>query len=693
MSGVPIPSSDVKADLAPRPTKADSFAWVSRAVVAGVTLMMVVLLGRVAQLQLHPSDALRRQMEPRLSVRPEPKLRGDVTDRVGRVLASTRFGFRIVTDPTQIPEKELDKTIVKLAEAAGLQPDALSERLIRVMDRNRTLAAQDGGSGTVVLAAAGGPEAPPKPKSKPQRYLVLSKLLTDEQAKAVRELKLKGIWLEKQPIREYTGGDQSAPLVGKVGAEAKWTVGLERLLEGQLEGQPGKIDYVRDAAGRPLWLFPGAVQPGTPGKDIKLSIDVEIQRMVWEELDVAVTNQDAAGGRALAMDPATGEILAMVDIVRQPADAVPYPWIDAPKDAKGKPRAAANEPALLPARRYITIKDDPARRIHPALGRNRCIEDVYEPGSTFKPFVWSTIVELKRAGLDEVFDTEGGHWRMPFGRYIEDVTQRPSMTWRDVLVNSSNIGMIKGAARLTPKELHDAVVRFGFGKPTGVGVPGKSFPSEASGLVTALNKWTIYTHSSVPYGHEVAVTPVQMVRAFSAFARNGELAGTLPRLRLTAAGGNLEEGDGVMYRVLPPDVAVLTRNTMAGVVEKMEQGMAQRKEEIPEGGWRYRMFGKSGTAEIPLGKAPDGKKAPRGSKGYFDDQFNSSFIAGAPLEAPRLVVLVVIDDPAHIAGKDRRLRYGSAAAGPVVRRIMERVLTYQGVAPSPKPVDEVPPSR
>jgi cell division protein FtsI/penicillin-binding protein 2 len=424
---------------------------------------------------------------------------------------------------------------------------------------------------------------------------------------------------------------------------------------------------------------PGSVQPAEPGQDVRLSIDLEIQRMGYEELFAAVEAQNAAGGRLVIADPSTGEILAMVDIVRDVPDAVPFPWVVVPP--KGQ-RAAPEPDVLATPRRYITIRPDPDRKRHPALGRNRCVEDIYEPGSTFKPFVWATVVELGRAGLDETFDTEGGRWRMPFGRYIEDVTKRGTMTWREVLINSSNIGMIKGAARLSPQELHDAMARFGFGKRTGVGVLGKGFEGEAAGIVTPVDKWTIYTHTSVPYGHEVSVTPVQMVRAFCAFARQGELAGTLPRLRLTAPEPG--EGEGVVYRVLPSDVATTTRETMVGVVDTMESNMRLRKEPAPEGGWRYRLFGKSGTAEIPLGGAPKGKRAPRGSKGYFEDQFNSSFIAGGPVEDPRLVVLVIIDDPAKRPGLPRSSRYGSAAAGPVVRRIMERVLTYQGVNPSPR---------
>jgi cell division protein FtsI (penicillin-binding protein 3) len=677
-----------------------------------VTLCLLAMLGRVAQLQISPSQQLKDQMEPRVSVKPDPPLRGDIMDRNCRVLAASRFGYRVVIDPVNFPEKNQDAALVNLAEAVGMNTEDVATRILKAIETNRQRAAAQQTRATTPTPPA--PLAPAavgsmirevamstevaqgldddavgadatKPRG-PIRYLPLTGVLSPTQVQAVRDLKLKGVIIEKRPVREYPGGDEVASIIGKVGFEDNGLMGLERLLETSLDGTKGSLRYVRDAGGRPLWMYPGSVQPAVPGRDVRLSIDLEMQRIGNEELNAQVDAQNAAGGRLVIADPSTGEILAMVDVVRDLPDLVPFPWEPAPAKVKGKGAPAKHESkGELPPRRYRTIKEDPARRIHPGLARNRCIEDIYEPGSTFKPFVWSTITELGLVKVDEVIDTEGGRWTMHLGshtRYIEDVTKRATMTWHDVLTNSSNIGMIKGAARLSPAQLHDAVVRFGFGKPTGLGVPGKPFPGEASGIVTRLADWNLYTHTSVPYGHEVSVTPVQMVRAFSAFAREGELAGTLPRLRFTAL--NPGDSEGVIYRVLPEEIALLTRDPMCGVVENMEKGMVARHEPVPEGGWRYRMFGKSGTAEIPLGGAPKDMRSPYPSVGYFPDQFNSSFIAAGPAESPRLVVLVVIDDPGPRPGP-RNLRYGSAAAGPCARRIMERCLTYMGVPPSPQP--------
>ena len=659
---------------------------------------MGVLLGRVAQLQIAPEAPLVEHIEPRTTKRPEPPVRGDILDRRGRVLATTTLGERVVFDPVAFLERtkpeEMDAKIVRLADAMGLPADEVGSWIVWGIERNKARAAalpeprppRDRGRR---VSPAPAPGAPAKPEvaatlvelapKKPVRYLPIGGLLTEEQGRAVATLRISGVMLEKRQRREFVGGSEVASIVGKVGFEDKGLMGAEKLLDNELQGTEGGIRFVRDAKGQPLWIDPGQVRAPVPGKDVRLSIDLELQRIVDEEINRGVTDTNAAGGRIMLVDPATGEVLAMQDIIRDLPEAAEYPWVAVPPPRKrGEPAApAAREPDLLKVqRRFRTVKPDPARQIHAALGRNRVVEDVYEPGSTFKPFIWSTVTDLGLARPEEIVDTEGGHWVTSYGRKIEDVTKRQQMTWAEVLINSSNIGMVRVSERLTYAQMHAAVTRFGFGRPTGMGVPGRPIPGEGAGIVTPLGKWSKYSQTSVAYGHEIAVTPVQMARAFSAFARTGERSGTLPRLRMTAAAE--EEGPGVEYRVLPPQVAQLTRAVLSGVTDNVEAKM-----EKPEGGWRYRIFGKSGTAEIPLGAAPKGFRRPRGSTGYFDNQFNSSFIAGGPLESPRLVVVVVIDDPGPRPGP-RSLRYGSATAGPVARRVLERALTYLGTPQSPQ---------
>jgi cell division protein FtsI (penicillin-binding protein 3) len=688
----------------------------------GLFITFCLLLARVAQLQLNPPEKLKQEMEPRVSVRAELPIRGDLLDRRGRVLSTTRVGYRVVVDPTQL-KQPVDEAIVKLARATGQSEDFVGGRILSRLNENQrraelrkkieplaevegltpTLAALKG----VFSSALGRGEATPleqpveaqareftgnsveseapTPVLKPTRYLPMTRILSDQQVADVRAAKIKGVILERVMIREYPAGPEIAPVVGLVGFGHVGVLGAERMLNKQLAGTPGSVSYIRDARGKPLWIEPGQVKPGEPGADVRLSLDTEMQRLAIQELQRGVTEADAAGGRVMVFDPLTGEILAMADIVRDVPDAKPYPWVEVkPKPApvpgarrgRAAPEPREPTPPPPPPARYVTIYRPPLAADIPAMHRPRCVEDIYEPGSTFKPFVWSTVTELGKARPEEIFDTEGGRWHTPYGRYLEDVTKRATMTWQEVLINSSNIGMVKAADRMSFKQLHDALRRFGFGQRTNVGLTG-----EAAGLVTSMKDWSKYTQTSVAYGHEVAVTPVQMVRAFSAFCRPGKLAGTLPPVRLVAASSEDVRG-AIIERVLPSSIAVLTRDTMRGVAAKVERNLATDASHS-EGGWKYSMFGKSGTAEIPL-TPPPGKnlRRPKGTSGYFDDQYNSSFIAGGPAEDPKLVVLCVIDDPGPGLIRSKR-HYGTYVAGPVVRRVMERSLDYLGVAPSP----------
>jgi cell division protein FtsI (penicillin-binding protein 3) len=678
------------------------------ALAVGSTALLGVMFARVVALQTRPPERLLETVGTRVTLRPEVPVRGDIMDRRGRVLSTTRFASRVVVDPTQLERSKLeslrkplslDKIIIDLAAATGSSPADLGPTLAQAHienDRRREIlnAAAEVPTDTPVsdeplpepptflVAEAGGTlvELPQsrlaegeltvdtgKPK-KVIRYLPLTGVLSNAQADAVRALSIPGVTLERVPVREYPGGSTVAPLVGRLGVDANGTVGAEKLLAERLEGDPGRIRFVRDAAGRPLWIGAGDVTPAQHGEDVRLSIDLEIQRIAQEELFRGVNDTEAAGGRCVVLDPHTGEVLAMVDVLRPVPEAVDYPFV--PIGNKPTP----GSPEYVPERRYKVIKDDKNRAIHPALGRNRCVESVYEPGSTFKAFVWAAVTELGKVRPADVLDTENGYWITGYGREIKDVKARASQTWTDVLINSSNIGMGKGAERLSFAQLHAAVRRFGFGSKTGIGLPG-----ESAGLVTSLGNWKITSQHSVAFGNEVAVTPVQMVRAFSVFARQGDAAGTMPPIRILAGDAPTREGD-VVFRVLPPKIAMLTRDALTHVAENMETSLSNASPE--EKHWRYAMFGKSGTSKIAVGKPPEGKRLPHGVRGYLDKQYTASFLSAGPTESPRIVVLVIIDDPGPKLTHTNRA-YGSLTAGPVNRRIMERTLTYLGVPTSP----------
>jgi cell division protein FtsI/penicillin-binding protein 2 len=617
----------------------------------GVLLLLMVMLGRVVQLQVEPGERLAPFISERITKTRENAPEGDLLDSRGRVVAVSRFGQRVFVDPMEFPNPPGD-AIGALADAVGMQPMEVARRIVPAMEGNAD-----------IIAAHEGDD-PPEETCRLKRYVTLGGVLEDWRIDAVRDLKLNGkpitgVHLEPWPVRVYTAQAVAANLVGIQGADMQGLSGAERMYTPLMQPESGSLKYVRDARGDPMWIFPGGYTPSQRGHDVRLSIDLNVQTIVAEELKRGVADADAAGGRCVVLDPYTGEILAMADYVRPLMDAKDYDWTTPiPKGGNGT--------------RYRIIPKDTQAQIDPSLARNRCVEDVYEPGSTFKAFMWATCLMHGVTNVNEVFPIYGGHWVTPYGRRVDDVHHFDHLKWNEVLVQSSNIGMSQGVARLSFSQARDAIVSLGFGKRAGTGLPG-----ESPGMVTSERDWSKYTQTSVAFGYEVGVTPVQMVRAFSAFCRKGDLAGTIPSVHLTATDYD-GAVNGPQNRVFPADIARITKETLKGVTDGLDERLAKGGETF-----RYEAFGKSGTAQAPLGKAPKGKKRPKGSDGYYGGQYNVSFIAGGPYEDPRIVVLVVVDDPGPELVRNKRY-FGAVVAGPINRRIMERTLSYMGVPASPE---------
>lgn len=608
--------------------RADRVAMV---VCGALLLALAALLGRVAQLQAAPGPRLLSHISERSSVRPESAPRGDILDRRGRVLAASRLAERLFIDPATF-EKPWDESMLRLCEAAALDPVEVGPRLFeRLALSERRVERGEG----------------------PLRYARVTGVLADWQAEAIRALDIRGVHLEHVPVREGPASiAASAALVGRTGPEGDGQLGLERRFEQDLAGVGGALRFVRDATGRPMWIERGGYTPPSTGREVRLSMDLFVQDVLEQELLRAVDEADAAGGRAMVVDPHTGETLAMVDVIRDLGDRV-VAWGKKPREGG-------------PGRRTI-IPPDPARLVHPAAGRARCVTDVFEPGSSFKAFTWSAMTAAGRASPDEELNTGGKEWRTAYGRVVRDTAPRDVQTWRDALVNSSNIAHSMVADRLTHAQLREAVRRFGFGEETGLGMTG-----EREGYVPTAKQWSKYTQTSVSFGQEVSVTTAQLARAFSVFARAGEMAGTLPTLRMIAA--DPARANDIVVRVLPWQVAAQARLAMTEVASRAD---AKMKRLGVEATFRYEMFGKSGTAQVAL----------EGERGYLEDQYISNFVGAAPAHKPALVCVVVIDDPGPEMVSSRRY-FGSDVAAPAVRRILERSLAYMGVAPQNASVAE-----
>ncbi len=655
---------------------------------AGATIALLAVAGRVAQLKAAPGPQLSRYVSDRVGLEQEPSPRGDLLDRRGRALSMSEVGFRVIIDPLAA-ENAMDRVIVELADRLGIRADEIGSPLAAAVERNNEIRAQRAEAGRQrttdthvtlsgrireVFGSAREPRVNTGSTDGPKlrRYLPVGPVIEREIADLIEGSRLPGVLIEKQLVRHYPGGDDVASILGKVGWGHAGLLGAELKLDERLTGADGRIAYVRDSSMNPVLIDSASSSPGERGEDIRLSLDLELQRIAIEELERGMDEADAAGGRLVMLEPLTGEILAMVDLYRDIEGLAEFPWVE-----PGTPKEAW--PALPPEDkrpRYRTLPEDPRREIHPAMGRNRCVEDIYEPGSTFKSFVWASAWQMGLIGEGETLSTRP--YTTPFGRYFEDVTKRDNQDWEHVLIHSSNVGMVKLSERMAHEDLRETVLRFGFGSRTRIGLPG-----EAAGIVTSEENWSDYSHTSVVIGHEVAVTPVQMVRAFGAYARPGELAGTLPHLKLASPSRDELRAEPLV-RVLEPGVALRTRRVLTHVADRMDASMRRRFPDSPEP--RYTLFGKSGTADIavvpPFVTTDDGKRVqmgkPKGAGGYFHEQYCSSFIGGAPFEDPRIVVIAVIDDPGPSRIR-QKAHYGSSVAGPVVRRVVERALPYLGV--------------
>ena len=555
-----------------------------------VTLALSAGFYRVISLKVNTPEKLTSVATRTNSTIIQHATRGALLDRRGRILAGSRVGYKLFVDPSLV--ENIEQLAFELGEKLKLPPAPIERKIL---------------------------------ERKNSQYVVVVNLLEQWQVELIRNSSYDSVKLEPRLVRSYPQGNSIASLIGLVGTEHIGLAGLEHALNHSLDGKSGTLVRLRGRNGATLWVDPEDYYPKVDGKDVQLTIDVVIQEIATNHLRKEVLRCNAGGGRVVVLDPKTGDILAMADILNQREN-------------------------------WTQEVSDPMREIDPRLGRNRCLTDPYEPGSTFKPFVWSLATELGKASVDELLPTPtGSPHKTSFGRIIRDAHYYGPSTWKKVLIKSLNSGMAIVAERLSNDEMRNGITGFGFGTPTYLGLAG-----ETSGIMTTSKNWSEYTQTSVAMGHEIAVTPVQMVQGFCAFARDG----SLPQLRLIA---KTEKSVPIVKQAITPEIARTTRSIL-GLVMTEGTGMNSQSD-------LYDLFGKSGTAQLPLA---DGK-------GYFEDRYTASFIAGAPLENPAIVVICVIDDP------DKKIaHFGGKVAGPVVRDIIDDTLEYLGVLPTKIQLTQVP---
>ena len=576
---------------------------VGRIVAIVITVAMLGLIGRVAQLQTSPPPELGPLIGSQYSTTPLMGRRGSITDREGRILATTGLAHRLYVDPKRITDPGTFPEF--LGFALGYDPAKIGKRLHDLADK---------------------------------RYVVIDQKLDDEQwlklesirskadrARAaattntasvddVQWKRLAGLYTDLWLERQYPQGAVGGAIIGFVGQEGHGFEGAERIFNTQLTGKPGTLGYLRDAGHRPMDVnLAEYVQP-VDGKPVRLSIDITIQAIAENELAKACKEFGAKTGEMVIMDPHTGEIIAMAN----------YPSFD------------PNE----------------VRTTHPDIRRNRCVTDPFEPGSTFKPFIWAMATEQGFAKPETMINTD-----QSVGRPLRDTHDHGTISWAQVLIKSSNKGMAIIGQKMGSTKLFNAVKAFGFGEETHSG-----FAGESRGLVNPLRKWNpTFSVTSVPMGQEISVTPLQLTRAFSVFANGGYLVSPT----IIAKDENDPHAVTVVQRVLSPHTTQITKDTMRLVMTEGTGRMANSKQ--------YAMFGKTGTAQV----------AKKNGGGYEPGAYNGVFVAGAPLDKPRLVVACVIHKP-----DARKGYYGGIVAAPAVMKTIDRTLNYMGVAPMPSPLVE-----
>jgi len=444
-------------------------------------------------------------------------------------------------------------------------------------------------------------------------FAFVKRRVTPAEARRVAALELEGVGFMRESKRFYPNRELAAHLLGYAGLDNIGLSGVEATHDKVVRGREGTLLVQTDARGR---AFSRLERSPTAGGSIELTIDEQLQYIVERELEAGVRQHRAEAGTAVVMDPRTGEILAMAS--------------------------------------YPTFNPNAYGEAHENARRNRAIQDLYEPGSTFKIVTASAAIEERLFNAGEIIDVSAGLIR--FGRrVINDMHRYGPLSFTDVMVKSSNVGAIKIGARVGADRMNMYVRRFGFGRPS-----SRDFQGESPGIVWAnLNDSAL---ASVSMGYQVGVTPLQMVAAASAVANGG----TLYEPRLVRA----VTQDGVRTAIKPNAVRAAitpaTAATLTAIMEAVvERGTATRAK-VPG----YTVAGKTGTAD----KLVNGR--------YSATQQNVSFVGFVPSRNPAMAIIVMVDSPRD--GADT----GGLVAAPIFQRIAEDALLHLGVPPN---VDPQPP--
>ncbi len=443
-----------------------------------------------------------------------------------------------------------------------------------------------------------------------KRFVWVDRKLSLETADRVRKLKMKGFGFMAEAKRFYPRGSLASHIVGAVGKENQPLEGIELKYDKYLRTSGSKVQVARDASGRVLST--GMVlEP--KGNDIILTIDEGLQYIAEKELDRAMLKWRSVAATAIMMDPFTGEILALA---ARPAF-----------DLNDIMRAGKNDV------------------------RNRAITDIYEPGSTFKVVAGTAAIEEKLFPAGQTFDCSRGSIEVG-GKNIKDAHKHGVLTFEEVIQKSSNVGTIMIGMRLGKERIYEYAKRFGFGDRTNIDLPG-----EVSGWIRKPEKWSATSLGAIPIGQEVAVTPLQVLRAYSAIANGGYLVQPhlVSQIRTPEGQPVFSFSPDQKKRVISERTAAVMRDILKTVVE--EGGTATSA--AIDGN---KVAGKTGTAQL----------VDQRTKRYSKDRFISSFVGFVPADNPKIAMIIVVHEP-------KGAIYGGVVAAPVFKAVADQALSYMNV--------------
>jgi len=415
-------------------------------------------------------------------------------------------------------------------------------------------------------------------------------------------LATRGVYSTPIGERVYAASGGAQRIIGHANAEGEGLDGIELTLDSLLRGTKGTVSLLKDAGGRRFESPDEVSSEPLPGHTVTLTINGALQAISDQALGNAVARMSADGGDILVLDPNTGEILAMAS--RRP-------------DPRSNSATAINEP--------------------------------YQPGSTLKPFTAAAVLARGKARIDEVIETYNGAYKT-FGRVVHDVHVAPRLSLADVIRYSSNIGIVRFAERLSPREQYESLRDFGFGTPTGI-----PYPMEAPGVLREPQFWSKQSPASLAMGYEISVTPLQLALAYASIANGGELLEpSLVKEVRDREGKVVFAGKRrVVRRVLTPQGAAKMRGLLTGVVDSGTATDAELS--------TFAVGGKSGTV----------RGMSRGR--YVAGSYTASFVGLFPAEDPQYVILVKLDNP-------KGSYYGGKTAAPVSKVVLEAAIAARDAA-------------